>query len=173
MVKFNQNSSRVKSIKTDFKFMFGLGIVFHQHEQLLAFGIQMTHGSQRAFQSILQAFILKHLFFGGNKNNRSDKSRHLNFKPRTIKGRPIQMWGALVEWLNAFLILCFQKPITSTKWQSAKRITCFSDDWNNLESRDRDGNGIFGTLKGAEANLYIFREKPVSEGIQICFQTLY
>ena len=28
-------------------------------------------------------------------------------------------------------------------------------------------------LKGAEANLYTFRNKPISEGIQICFRTLY
>ena len=28
-------------------------------------------------------------------------------------------------------------------------------------------------LKGAEANLYTFIEKPVTEGIQICFRTLY
>ena len=28
-------------------------------------------------------------------------------------------------------------------------------------------------LKGAEANLCTFREKPVSEGIQICFRILY
>ena len=28
-------------------------------------------------------------------------------------------------------------------------------------------------INGAEANLYTFREQPVSEGIQICFRTLY
>ena len=28
-------------------------------------------------------------------------------------------------------------------------------------------------LKGAEANLYTFREEPVFEGKQICFRTLY
>ena len=28
-------------------------------------------------------------------------------------------------------------------------------------------------IKGAEANLYTFREQPVSGGIQICFHTLY
>ena len=28
-------------------------------------------------------------------------------------------------------------------------------------------------IKGAEANLYTFREKPEFEGMQICFRTLY
>ena len=30
----------------------------------------------------------------------------------------------------------------------------------------------FSYIKGAEANLYTFREYPVPEGIQICFRTL-
>ena len=60
------------------------GLVFHPYERLFGFGLQTTHGAQKAFQVIIQAHILKHLFFGGHKN-RNGKG----FKPRLIKGRPV------------------------------------------------------------------------------------
>ena len=60
------------------------GLIFHPHERLFGFGLQMTHGAQKALQIIIQAHILKHLFFGGHKNRNGR-----GFKPRLSKGRPV------------------------------------------------------------------------------------
>ena len=62
------------------------GIVFHQHEKLFAFGLKTSYGAQKAFQIILQAFILKHLFFV----NKSRGGRPA-YKPRTLKGKPVPL----------------------------------------------------------------------------------
>ena len=63
------------------------GIVLHQPEKLFAFGLKTSHGAQKAFQIILQAFVLKHLFFGGNKS----RGGRGGYKSRTIKGKPVPM----------------------------------------------------------------------------------
>ena len=60
------------------------GLVFHPHERLFGFGLQTSHGAQKAFQIIIEAHILKHLFFGGHKNRNAR-----GFKPRLSKGRPM------------------------------------------------------------------------------------
>ena len=65
------------------------GISFHPPEKIFAFGLKTTHGAQKAFQIILQAYILKHLFFGGHKSKPS--GTRANLKPRTIKGKPVPM----------------------------------------------------------------------------------
>ena len=67
------------------------GICFNKAEQPLSFGLKISHGSQRAFQIILQAFVLKQLFFGGQSNGKNSRGRQNIYKPRTQKGRQMQM----------------------------------------------------------------------------------
>ena len=65
------------------------GIVFHPPEKIFAFGLKTSHGAQKAFQIILQAYVLKHLFFGGHKSKVSGTKPIL--KPRMMKGKPVPM----------------------------------------------------------------------------------
>ena len=55
------------------------GIIFHSPAKVHAFGLQLSSGAQKAFQVILQAYILKYLFFGSLKNG---------VKPAGLRQRP-------------------------------------------------------------------------------------
>ena len=55
------------------------GIIFHEYNKEAAFGLRVDNGATKAFQMILQAYILKHLMFEGKG---SKKAKYLDIKPQ-------------------------------------------------------------------------------------------
>ena len=49
------------------------GILFNQSDDLYAFGLKAIKGPTKAFQIILEAFVLKHLMFEGKASKRASK----------------------------------------------------------------------------------------------------
>ena len=48
------------------------GLVFHEQESVHAYGLKCVRGSSKAFQIVLQGYIMKHLLFEG-KHKKSAK----------------------------------------------------------------------------------------------------
>ena len=49
------------------------GIVFHDADGLNAYGLKAVKGATKAFQLVLQAYIIKHLLFEGKQNKKNIK----------------------------------------------------------------------------------------------------
>ena len=47
------------------------GIIFNEPDNLHAFGLKGIQGATKAFQMILQAYILKHLLFEGKSSKKA------------------------------------------------------------------------------------------------------
>ena len=66
------------------------GIIFHSPGKIHAFGLRLSSGAQKAFQVILQAYILKYLFFGSIKTGVKPAAGGLRQRPSRAK--PVNMW---------------------------------------------------------------------------------
>ena len=49
------------------------GIIFNEADNLYAFGLKAVKGPTKAFQMILQAYILKHIMFEGKEYKKAAK----------------------------------------------------------------------------------------------------
>ena len=49
------------------------GIVFHDADGLNAYGLKAIKGATKAFQLVLQAYIIKHLLFEGKQSKKNTK----------------------------------------------------------------------------------------------------
>ena len=49
------------------------GIIFNESDDLYAFGLKAMKGATKAFQIVLEAFVLKHLMFEGKASKRASK----------------------------------------------------------------------------------------------------
>ena len=47
------------------------GIVFHEQEAVHAYGLKVVRGATKAFQMILQGYVMKHLLFEGKQKKSS------------------------------------------------------------------------------------------------------
>merc|ERR1711953_1322193 len=63
------------------------GLVFHIPEQTNAYGLNATKGAVKAFQIVIESFILKHLLFEGKtKKGSKDKGRKMVSKKDQYEG---------------------------------------------------------------------------------------
>ena len=74
------------------------GIIFNSPAKIHAFGLRLSSGAQKAFQVILQAYILKYLFFGSVKTAVKPAVRPAvkpagGMKQRPSRAKPVNMWG--------------------------------------------------------------------------------
>ena len=72
------------------------GIIFHSPGKIHAFGLRLSSGAQKAFQVILQAYVLKYLFFGSIKAGVRPAVGGL--KQRPSRAKPVNMWGLMGEF---------------------------------------------------------------------------
>ena len=49
------------------------GVVFNEPDNLHAFGLRALTGATKAFQIVLEAFVLKHLMFEGKASKQAEK----------------------------------------------------------------------------------------------------
>ena len=49
------------------------GVVFNEPDNLYAFGLRALTGATKAFQIVLEAFVLKHLMFEGKASKQAEK----------------------------------------------------------------------------------------------------
>ena len=49
------------------------GIVFNEADNLYAFGLKAKKGQTKAFQIVLEAFVLKHLMYEGKASKKAAK----------------------------------------------------------------------------------------------------
>ena len=49
------------------------GLIFHPAEALHAYGLKVVKGATKAFQLVLQAYIMKHLLFENKQNKKTTK----------------------------------------------------------------------------------------------------
>ena len=49
------------------------GIIFNEADNLNAFGLRAVKGATKAFQIVLEAFVLKHLMFEGKASKKAAK----------------------------------------------------------------------------------------------------
>ena len=49
------------------------GVVFNEADNLNAFGLKAMNGATKAFQLVLEAFVLKHLMYEGKASKKAAK----------------------------------------------------------------------------------------------------
>ena len=49
------------------------GVLFNEAESLYAFGLKAMSGATKAFQIVLESFVLKHLMFEGKSSKKAAK----------------------------------------------------------------------------------------------------